>query len=219
VRLQAADPLLAGLREQLERRRALLGAGARHVGWKIGAGIEEIDACTDGRPAIGYLTSETVFDHGAVLDAAGRELRAETELVIQVARTGPDPRGVVGVAIELVDVARPPFGPQAIVAGNVFHRAAVIGPARAGGLAAAACARLWIDGDLRELAPVTTDVPATIGLVAGLLAAIGERLRPGDLILAGSLTHVPVRAGSALTAEIDGVGRVEATLARRLEIA
>jgi 2-oxo-3-hexenedioate decarboxylase len=220
VRLQAADPLLAGLREQLERRRALLAAGARHVGWKLGAGIEEIDALTGGSAAIGSLTSATVFDHGAELDAAGgRELRAETELVIQVARTGADPCAVVGVAIELVDVARPPFEPKAIIAENVFHRAAVIGPARAGGLAAAACARLWIDGELRELAPVTTDVPATIGHVAGLLAAAGERLRPGDLILAGSLTHVPVRAGSALSAEIDGVGRVEATLARRLDAA
>ena len=207
------EPLRSALREQLKRRRSLLHQGARHIGWKIGAGIPELD-----RTAIGYLTSATVFDHGATLDTiGGRELRAETELLVQVARTSPEPRAVVGVAIELVDVARPPCELEAIVAGNVFHRAAVLGRARAGALTAGACARLWIDGELREIAPVTTDVMTTIAHVAGMLASIGERLRPGDLILAGSLTQVPVRPGSAVAAEIDGAGRVEVALGPRLE--
>jgi len=202
------EPLLSALREQLKRRRSLLHQGARHIGWKIGAGIPELD-----RTAIGYLTSATVFDHGATLDTVGgRELRAETELLVQVARTSPEPRAVVGVAIELVDVARPPSELEAIVAANVFHRAAVLGRVRAGALTAGACARLWIDGELREIAPVTTDVVTTIAHVAGMLASIGERLRPGDLILAGSLTQVPVRPGSAVAAEIDGAGRVEVAL-------
>jgi 2-keto-4-pentenoate hydratase len=212
-RLHLAEPLLAAQREQLEQRRKLLHDGARHIGWKIGAGIDEIDAVTGGIPALGYLTSATVFDHGARLESvSGRELRAETELLIQVARTGSHPRAAVGVAIEFVDVARPPCEMEAIVAGNVFHRAAVLGGARAGGLAAAACARLWIDGELREIAPVTTDVAATIAHVAGLLAAAGERLRAGDVILAGSLTHAPVGFGSKVEAEIDGLGRVETAL-------
>jgi 2-keto-4-pentenoate hydratase len=99
---------------------------------------------------------------------------------------------------------------EAIVAENVFHRAAILGSARAGALARGAQARLWVDGQLRETAPVTTDVAATIERTARVLAAVGERLRAGDLILAGSSTHVPVRAGSAIVAEIDGVGRVEA---------
>jgi len=208
----APDALLAALRAQHARRRRLLDHGARHVGWKIGGRIAEIDAVTGGNPAIGYLTSATVFEDGAALDTVnGRRLRAETELVIQVA----DPRrpcGVVGVAIELVDVARPPCEMEEIVAANVFHRAAVLGRARCGALPPGACARLWVDGELRELAPATTDVPATIAHVGGLLAALGERLRAGDLILAGSLTHVPVPEGGAITAEIDGVGQVQATV-------
>jgi len=209
------ESLHSALRAQLARRREQLNAGARHVGWKVGAGIPEL-----GRRAIGYLTSATVFDHGAELEAiGGRELRAEAELLVQVARTGPEPRAVVGVALELVDVARPPFEPEAIVAANVFHRAAVLGRARAGGLAPGACARLWIDGELREIAPVTTDVAETIAHVGGLLKAVGERLRTGDLILAGSLTHVPVRPGSTAVAEIDGIGAVEAALTRQLKIA
>jgi 2-keto-4-pentenoate hydratase len=101
---------------------------------------------------------------------------------------------------------------EAIVAANVFHRAAVLGPARSGGLPPAACARLWIDGELAEIAPVTTNIPATIAHVAGLLAGLGEQLQAGDVILAGSLTHAPLPAGGAITAEIDGIGRVQATV-------
>jgi 2-keto-4-pentenoate hydratase len=37
-------------------------------------------------------------------------------------------------------------------------------------------------------------------------------LQAGDLILAGSLTHVRLPAGGAITAEIDGVGQVQATV-------
>jgi hypothetical protein len=150
-------------------------ADERRVGWRIGAG------------AIEELTSASVFGDGAELDVTGG--RAETALLIQVARAEPAPCAVVGVAL-------------------VFDRAAVIGRACAGGLPAAACARLWIDGELRESAPVTTDVAATIAHVA----AAGKRLRAGDLILAGSLTRVPVRPGSTVIAEIDGIGRVEAAL-------
>jgi 2-keto-4-pentenoate hydratase len=95
----------------------------------------------------------------------------------------------------------------------VFHRAAIVGPARAGALPAAALARLWIDGELRETAPVTTDVGATVARLANVLAALEQPLRAGDLILAGSLIHVPVSAGSSIAADIEGVGRVEATVA------
>jgi 2-keto-4-pentenoate hydratase len=207
------NSLLAALRAQHARRRTLLNGGARHVGWKIGGEIAEIDAVTGGNAAIGYLTSATVFEHGATLDAvSGRDLRVETELLIEVARPGAGACGVVGVAIELVDVARPPCEMEAIVEANVFHRAAVLGRGRSGGLPPAACARLWVDGELREVAPVTTDAPATIAHVAGLLAAIGEQLQAGDLILAGSLIHVPLPEGGAITAEIDGVGQVQATM-------
>jgi 2-keto-4-pentenoate hydratase len=209
----APDSLLTALRAQHARRRALLNDGARHVGWKIGGGIAEIDAVTGGNSAIGYLTSATVFEDGSSVDGvSGRELRVETELLIEVAQPGAAACGVVGVAIELVDVARPPCEMEAIVEANVFHRAAVLGRGRSGGLPPAACARVWIDGELREIAPVTTDVPVTIAHVAGLLAAIGERLQAGDLILAGSLTHVPLPEGGAIMAEIDGVGRVHATV-------
>jgi hypothetical protein len=79
--------VIEALRRQLARRRALLDAGAAHVGWKIGGAIAEIDALTAGAPLTGYLTSSTVLPPGAAYDAAdARELRAETEVLIQLAR-------------------------------------------------------------------------------------------------------------------------------------
>jgi 2-keto-4-pentenoate hydratase len=194
----------AALLVQLERREAALSAGARHVGWKIGGAIAEIDALTGGAPVVGYLTTATVVPAGGVHDASGaQELRAETELLIAGDR--------LGVALELVDVARPPGGMEAIVAGNVFHRALVLGATRSA--AAGAQARLWIDGALRAAAPVSTDIAATLARVSALLATVGVRLQRGDHVLAGALTHVPVAAGQEIWAEIDGLGRVAVTIA------
>jgi hypothetical protein len=41
--------VMSALRAQLDARRAQLDTGARHVGWKIGASIAEVDALTGGR--------------------------------------------------------------------------------------------------------------------------------------------------------------------------
>jgi 2-keto-4-pentenoate hydratase len=189
--------VLEALRRQLVRRQALLDAGATHLGWKIGAGIPEV-----GEPVIGYLTSASVLAPGAAHDTAGaRELYAETELIVHGAS--------VGVAIELVDTARPPDTMAGIVENNVFHRAAVLGHLRAGALRDGAVARIWVDGELRATGPVTRP---PMERVAELLSALGEQLRPTDAVLAGALTHVPVNAGNEVVAAIDGLDRVAVTL-------
>jgi 2-keto-4-pentenoate hydratase len=205
--------VLDALRVQLERRDLALRDGAVHLGWKIGAAIEEVDAHTGGKPLIGYLTTATLIPHGGAFDARGtRELHAETELLIHV--VSDSGVAVVGTALELVDTGRPPSSMEEIVAANVFHCAAVLGRARVGALAAGARARLWVDGELRAEAPVRAEVEATVRRVRELLDAVGERLRIGDLILAGSATHVAVAAGEAVAAEIDGVERVEVRVSR-----
>ncbi len=53
-----------------------------------------------------------------------------------------------------------------------------------------------------------------VAAIAALLEAAGERLQPGDRILAGSACHVPVEPGDLVVAEIDGLGTVAATIAR-----
>jgi 2-keto-4-pentenoate hydratase len=61
---------------------------------------------------------------------------------------------------------------------------------------------------------VITEPSETVSAAARLLAAAGQRLQPGDRILAGSACHVSVKAGDDIVAEIDGLGAVAATLAR-----
>jgi 2-keto-4-pentenoate hydratase len=187
------------LREQLRRRRALLDGGARHAGWKVGANIEEI-----GEPVVGHLTTATLVAPGAICDISGvREPRAETELLLEVM---PDGGIAFGVALELVDVARPPHDAAEIIARNVFHVAWC--PAAGRTPAPGARARLWVDGEVAEESAVGVDAAAVVALIREQLRAVGEELRAGDVILSGSLCHVPVCAGVRLAAEVDGLGRV-----------
>jgi 2-keto-4-pentenoate hydratase len=194
--------LRSALQAQLAAWRALLDAGARHVGWKIGGAIGEVDAFTGGAPVVGYLTTSTILADGATHRASGGALHAETELLIEDDR--------LGVALELVDTTRR-GGMHEIVAANVFHRAAALGETLH---ATPGTARLWIDDELRATAPVDTDVDAVRARVHEVLAAVGERLRPGDRVLAGSLIHVPVAPGQHVVAEIEGLGRVAVSLRR-----
>jgi 2-keto-4-pentenoate hydratase len=69
--------------------------------------------------------------------------------------------------------------------------------------------RLYVDGGCRAEVHVSPMLPERVGALCGLLGAVGQRLAPGDRILAGSLTHVPIVAGDHVVAEIDGLGRVE----------
>src|SRR3954454_967568 len=184
--------LAAATRAQLEHWRAALDAGAGRVGWKVALGIAEVEALVGAAPALGHLTTATLLVPGGEYRGAraDRELRAETELAVEVGADG----GVAGlaVALEIVDTGRPPDSLEAIVAGNVFHRAVAFGPtvpdARPEGLQA----RLLVGGDVREAAAVTADPHATVAAIKRLLDAAGERLEPGERILAGSACHVPV---------------------------
>jgi 2-keto-4-pentenoate hydratase len=203
--------IVAATRTQLEAWRATLDGGARRVGWKIALGIAEVEDLIGTEPAIGHLTTATLLEPGGTYAAGGdRELRAETELAIEVGEGG----AIAGlaVALELVDVARPSDGMEPIVAANVFHRAVAFGPTRSS--AATPNARLLVNGELREEAAVRADAARTVAAVARLLDAVGERLQPGERILAGSACHVPAGPGDAVAAEIDRLGRVEATIAR-----
>jgi 2-keto-4-pentenoate hydratase len=210
----AVDPrIAAATRTQLHTWRAALDAGARRVGWKIALGIEEVEALIGPEPALGHLTTATLLEPGGTYRGAraDRELRAETELAIEVGRDG----AIAGlaVALEIVDTGRPPDGMEGIVAANVFHRAVAFGATRADARAQGACARLLVGGEVREAAAVTADPAATVRAIERLLAAAGQRLEPGERILAGSSCHVPVAPGDAVVAEIDGLGAVAATIA------
>jgi 2-keto-4-pentenoate hydratase len=129
----AIDPrLAAALAIQLRQMRATLDQGAAPVGWKLGVGDRER---IGDDLAVGHLTSATCLDPGAAYHGDGC-LHADAEVAFELGRdVDPDnPAGAaaaiagVGVALEIVDLARPPDDPMSVVAANVFHRAVAFAP-------------------------------------------------------------------------------------------
>jgi 2-keto-4-pentenoate hydratase len=172
---------------------------------------------------VGYLTTRTLLDDGDTYRAGHpTALRAETEPVLELGRevgAAADDREIrraiaaMAVGLELVDVGRPPGDVAGIVAANVFHRAAVLGRGRAVPGAGLGSATLTINGRLHHADEQFRDPVAGVRDVARILEACGERLLPGDRILAGSVVHVPVGPGDHVIAHIDALGDVSAHIA------
>lgn len=133
----------------------------------------------------------------------------KAEVAIQVAEGGAI--SGYGAAIELVDVGRPPStGIEEIVARNVFHRAFVLGPVHRERPTGEA--QLLVGREVRDAAPLAGDFEASVAHVARHLAAVGERLEPGDVVIAGALAHVPVNQGDEIAVAIGALGRLEVTI-------
>jgi 2-oxo-3-hexenedioate decarboxylase len=211
-----------GLEQQLGAWRAALERGERRVGWKLGLNFPEVEDVIGREPVIGHLTTGTQLRTGASYTAEGvANLRAETEVALSIGQdVAADADRVraraaitgAAVALEIVDVSRPPDDLEGIVAQNAFHRAFVLGPARAvdpSGLEA----QLAINGELRASATAAEDHSDVVRALARLLRAVGEQLQRGDHILAGALTHVPAQPGDEIQAKIQTLGTVHLRIA------
>jgi 2-keto-4-pentenoate hydratase len=120
-------------------------------------------------------------------------------------------------AIELADFDPPPTTDNldAVLAADIYHRHVILGSdARAGGSVAGLTSRLIrrgaeaaSTGDPEALTGRLADIVAH---VANTLAAYGERLSAGDVIITGSITP-PImleRDETGLTHALDPVGAV-----------
>lgn len=213
----------AGLTAQLDHWRAALAGGAQRVGWKMGRGIEEVEALMGAAPVIGHLTTLTQLEPGAVHDARGAgALRAEAELALVVGDDVPPDAELrsaraaiagLAVALELVDVGPPRGDVERVLANNAFHRAFALGPVEPAGTTAGRAAKVVVDGAVRGTGELLDEYADTIRDAAAVLGALGERLLAGDVVIAGSAVHVPVSAGEQVSAQIEGLGRVGATVA------
>jgi 2-keto-4-pentenoate hydratase len=211
--------------EILAGQRALFGrlssGDAARVGWKIGHAIEEIDALGVELPVVGCITTATVLSDGEAFPADGaRELRGETEIALELARSvdadadDDAVRAAIAgrrVALEIVDVARTAPGARSIIEGNVFHRAVVFGGALAELGEPVGRATLAVGATLHHQDDEPPCALAAVRGVAAMLTASGRAgLAAGDKILTGSLVHVAISPGDRLCAEIEGLGRVSA---------
>lgn len=200
------DPrILRGLETQFKLRQARLEAGEKPIGWKVGFGAPaaleklELDA-----PLLGFLTHKTLVPAAATVSIAGWvKPVAEPEITVYLGRDlapGSDREtaraavAAIGPVLELADVNFPPDDVAAILAGNIYHRHVIFGgrdTSRAGCMLDGLAGYAYRNG--AEIA-ATTDPQALTGdlvdivrHVADVVAAFGERLRAGELIITGSI--------------------------------
>jgi len=200
------DPrVIRGMRAQLVLRQRRLAAGDRPLGWKVGFGAPAALAQLGiAGPLIGFLTQHARLASGATVSLAGwAKAMAEPEIAVHIGRDVPGgadaataAAAIAGIspAIELADVDAPPQDPEDILGRNIYQRHVVLagtGPARAGGSAAGLACRVTRNG--KEFA-MTSDPQANTGEwltivrhVADVLAACGETLRAGEIIITGSV--------------------------------
>lgn len=202
------DPRVAeGLARQLRARLAALDDGATSIGWKVGFGAPASkDLMQITAPLTGYLTDRTLLPTGVSVPAGGWSGGVvEFEVAVYLGAdlgSGTSPEqaraavGSIGPAIELADIDLPlePERVGDIVAGNIFHQGLVLGEPdseRAGIDTSGLTARILTDGvevaSVTELEVLTGPYPEVVATVAGTLAAHGEVLRAGDVLITGSV--------------------------------
>lgn len=210
------DPRIANGFERLRARRSGdLGAGARHLGWKVGMndlGIRELLDIRSG--VVGYLTDRTLSD-GEVSPGVGR-LGAEVEVAFVIGDDG----GIAAArpAIEIVDLRE--LDVTEALALDVWHHAFTLGPSMpwTPELLDVLTVELHHNGDRIDVAlpgdDKLRDLDRMLGFVANGVAVIGEQLRPGDVILSGSLAPsvVWLQPGDEVLASITPLGETSARI-------
>lgn len=200
------DPRIArGMKEQLASRRARIAAGEVPLGWKVGCGAPVMmERLKITAPLVGFLMKPALVPSGGSASLAGWvKPVAEPEIAVHIGQDLPGGGdrdaaaaaiAALGPAIELADADLPFEDPEAILTGNIFQRHVILGApdsARAGGNTAGLTARVFRRGaeaaNTSEPEAATGKLSDIVRHVADLLAAFGERLSAGDIIIAGSV--------------------------------
>jgi len=199
----APERFAPGMARQLERLREALANGMPRRGWKVGINVPEVLSRLDlPHPGVGWLDGRRVFPAGATLELrSGAPLHVEPEVAVCLSQAVP-PRCSASIArsyiasvhpaLEIVDYGKPNSGLDDVVAHCMFHDATVLGPP-APLEAARDLGHRWpllrvglgrSDPPRSDLVP--PDFGELVAFVAAYLAAFGQSLETGDLLLSGS---------------------------------
>jgi 2-keto-4-pentenoate hydratase len=229
------NPLIKqGMTAQLATRRARIAAGEMPLGWKVGMGAPaSMQKLGLQAPLVGYLMQRALVLSGSTVSLNGwRTPVAEPEICVRMASdlgANASPEATMASikeilpAIELADLdpAPTPDNLDAVLAADIFQRHVVLcGNARPGGSVSGLTSRLIRrdqeaarTGDPEALTGKLIDIVAH---VASTLAAFGEKLAAGDVIITGSITP-PLMIESDETDiahAIDPVGEVSVNFTR-----
>ena len=213
-----------GMERMLAQRSDHLESGGRTIGWKLGFGapawLEKFDL---SGPLLGFLPESRSHPPGATVSCEGWvKAVAEPEIAVHIGRDVDDPSRAVeavsglGAAIELADVDPPPDDIEETLAGNIFHRAVILGepdPGLSPNDVGLLRARVHVDGagvaDTTDLETLTGNLGDILGHAAALLAAAGERLRAGEVVIAGSVVPpIEISPGSEVSYELSPLAPV-----------
>ena len=210
-------------------QRVLREQAGPQVGWKLGvtSRAKQVQVGVS-EPIRGFLAAEHALDIGVPLEVDQHiQPRAEPEIVFVMNRDVDAPNataadvlaatGAVAVGIEVLDSRYLDyrFTMPDVVADNASAARFVVGtPVPASGLDLRLVGVvLEHDGDVVATASGAAALGHPAAAVAWLvrsLAADGEGLRAGEIVLSGGLTAaVPVRAGDVVVATIDRIGTLE----------
>jgi 2-keto-4-pentenoate hydratase len=227
------DPRISrGMEKQLRLRQEHLNAGERSIGWKVGFGAPaSLERLKIDSPLIGFLTSKALLPPGATISIVNWTRPAmEPEIAVTMGTELPGGSGQkttreaiasLGPAIELADVYFPPDDVERILAGNIYNRHVILGqadPSRAGCVLDGLVAHVYRSGNeaatTTDLQALTGDIIDIVCHVADLLSALGERLRAGEIIIAGSIVPpLQVASKEIITYTLEPIDTITVTLA------
>lgn len=201
------DPRIkSGMQQQLHWRRELMAAGKKPLGWKLAfGGPAAMERLRIRAPLVGFLMADAVVASGSTISFAGwKKPAAEPELAVYLGKDlapGADRQTIgnaikgLGAAIELADVDHPSDDVEGTLARNIYQRHVILSGCEtkhAGGFLSGLNARVFRNGaemaNTSDFEALTGEVITNVGHVANLLAQLGETLRAGQIIIAGSIT-------------------------------
>ncbi len=209
--LEADARVRRGMEAQLELRRERLAAGDAPLGWKIGFGTPEaFEKLGTSAPLVGFLLHSALVPSGTTysIDGFGRPA-LEPEVAVRVGEGGVPV--ALGPALEIADV-EPTSDVERILAGDIFQRGVVLGPMAGRVSLEAASALVSVNGEEVSVADpeeLPGAIPDLLAHVSGLLPKFGEQLRPGDLVITGSIVPpLQIEPGDRVEYELDGCGSI-----------
>lgn len=223
----ADDRIAAGMAAQLDSRRRRAAAGQELIGWKAGLNAPAAQAALGlDRPVVGFLSAASELAPGDACDLAGAtNPGVEPELAVRLAAQLPPEAtreeaaaaiGALAPALEVVDLDRPLDDLEAILAGNVFHRAVLFGAdqgRRSGGDLDGLAVSVQRNGEAAGTAAAADaygDLSSVLLVLAERLLEAGETMGPGDRVIMGAMTPiVPVTPGDTVRADFGPLGALE----------